>query len=165
VASDSDSEATTVPANKTAAPIQSSAHLTCRIYNVGRQEVATGGAATTTITRRQNSSAYTESKAHMMVLSQENYPLPNTSKGKSSSQSQRIPIWEIFVEASMCGGKVLAREKIASSEGTPPKEMQSALTCRTCTSERTPQRGEISTLGGVDTVTAGHTGVSRRQSD
>ena len=35
-ASDSDSGATTVPVNKTAAPIQSNAHLTCRIYNVGR---------------------------------------------------------------------------------------------------------------------------------
>jgi hypothetical protein len=54
------------------------------------------------------------------------------------------------------------RPKKIASEGTPPKEMQSDLTC---TSERTPQRGEISTLGGVDTVTAGHTGVSRRQSD
>jgi hypothetical protein len=63
------SEATTVPVNKTAAPIQSSAHLTCRIYNVGRHEVATGGAAATTITRRQNSSAYTESKSHMTVSS------------------------------------------------------------------------------------------------
>jgi hypothetical protein len=69
VASDSDSKATTVPVNKTAAPIQSSAHLTCRIHNVGRHEVATGGAAATTITRRQNSSAYTESKAHMTVSS------------------------------------------------------------------------------------------------
>jgi hypothetical protein len=56
VASDSDSEATTVPVNKTAAPIQSSAHFTYRIYNVGRHEVATGRAAATTITRRQNSS-------------------------------------------------------------------------------------------------------------
>ena len=62
VASDSDSGATTVPVNKTAAPIQSNAHLTCRIYNVGRQEVATGGAAATTITRRQNSSASQRAK-------------------------------------------------------------------------------------------------------
>jgi hypothetical protein len=128
-ASDSDSGATTVPVNKTAVPIQSNANLTCRIYNVGRQEVATGGAAATTVTRRQNSGAYTESKAYDGVLSQEKYPRPNTSKGKSSSQSQRIPIWEIFDEASMCGCKVLARKKI-SSEGTPPKEMQSDLTCR-----------------------------------
>jgi hypothetical protein len=109
VASDSDSGATTVPVNKTAAPIQSNAHLTCRIYNVGRQEVATGGAAATTVTRRQNSSAYTESKAHMTVSSVRRRP--NTSKGKSCSQSRRIPIWEIFDEASMCGGKVLARKK------------------------------------------------------
>jgi hypothetical protein len=69
VTSDSDSGATTVPVNKTAAPIQSNAHLKCRIYHVWRQEVATGGAAATTITRRQNSSTYTESKAHTTVSS------------------------------------------------------------------------------------------------
>jgi hypothetical protein len=41
-----------------------------------------------------------EQSAYDGVLSQEKYPRPDTSKGKSSSQSQRIPIWEIFDETS-----------------------------------------------------------------
>jgi hypothetical protein len=128
-ASDSDSGATTVPVNKTAAPIQSNANLTCRIYNVGRQEVATGGAAATTVTRRQNSGAYTESKAHMTVSSVRRNihgPIPAKVNQVANHKGYR------YGKSSTRHRCVEARyspEKKISSEGTP-KEMQSDLTCR-----------------------------------
>jgi hypothetical protein len=168
VASDSDSEATTVPVNKTAAPIQSSAHLTCRIYNVGRHEVATGGAVATTITRRQNSSAYTESKAHMTVSS-----VRRSIHGPIPAKVNQVAHHKGYRYGNLRRGIDVWRQGTRPGKKSHPKvpcRNKCKVTSHADSGGLAPvngylRRGKFQHWAAVDAVTAGLTGVSQRQSD